>query len=127
MTLVLPKVLKDWVRRWLSGAARGTSPILASFTAGVVVTLVESACTGQVYFPLILSLVQGEGTVGRGVLLLLWYNFLFLVPLLVVLLLVMFGMSAERIAGLARRSVWGTKLALAVVFFALAYWLARQL
>lgn len=122
MALVLPEALKNNIRSRLRGAARGA--LLPVFGAGVVVTVIESACTGQVYFPLILGLVENESTFLRGICLLLWYNVLFLIPLFGVFLLVYFGLPVERIATSARRWAWVFKLALGLVFAALAVWLS---
>ncbi len=92
-------------------------------TAGVIVSLLESACTGQVYFPVIAGLVRDSATRTRGVLVLLWYNFLFILPLLGVFGAAFFGVGSDRIAAFARRRFGLTKVLLAIVFFRMAFWM----
>ncbi len=124
MILVLPDFLKNRIRGHLTRTAHSRNLIAAAFIAGVAVSFLESACTGQVYFPLILKLVQDGTQPARGILLLLWYNILFMLPLIAVFLLTIVGVSSQTIAGFARKHAWLTKFALAAVFFAMAVWLA---
>jgi len=125
MLLVLPEGLRDRIRRRLSATAHGGRLLFSAFLAGLMIAALESACTGQVYFPLLLGLIRDEATRGRGLALLLWYNALFVLPLLFVFLAVLYGITSERIACLARRHAWVTKLLLAIVFLAMAVWLVR--
>lgn len=70
---------------------------LMLFTAliGVFVVLVELPCTGAPYFA-ILGLLA-EGSYASAVPLLLLYNFIFVLPLLVVIVAAYFGMTSERL------------------------------
>ncbi len=127
MLLVLPEKLKNSIRKRLRATAHSSTLFAGAFVSGVVISFLESACTGQVYFPLIAGLVNNEDTRLRGLLLLGWYNLLFVIPLLAVFIAAFVGISSERVASLARGRVWMTKLALAAVFFALAGWLGSTL
>ena len=123
MVLKLPESLRERIQRLLKGAARSRALVAASFGAGVLVSVFESACTGQVYFPVIAGLVRAPGSTARGVGLLLWYNALFVLPLLVILGLSVLGVESAALARAGRRH-WGiAKLLLACVFIAMAAWM----
>lgn len=127
MLLVLPDKLKDRIRKRLRVTAHGGSLILGSFVSGIVISVLEAACTGQTYLPIITGLVSDQMTSGRGYALLLLYNVLFILPLLAVFFAVFGGMTSEQIGNAMRRKVWVTKLGLGLIFLAMAFWLGRML
>lgn len=123
MVLVLPESLKDRIRKRLRVSAHSRSLIVGSFITGIIISFLEAACTGQIYFPLVNILVtSGEGF-AEGMLKLLGYNLAFILPLMVVFVSVFFGASSETVAKAARRRVWLTKLLLALVFLGMGTWL----
>jgi sulfite exporter TauE/SafE len=125
MLLVLPDQLKNRIHKRLRGAAYGGSLIVGAFITGIVISLLEAACTGQTYLPVITGLIGEDAR--RGYTLLALYNVMFIIPLIAVFLLAFFGMTSEQIGNLARKKVWLTKLALAVVFIVMAIWLGGML
>ena len=93
---------------------------LGLFGTGVVVAILELACTGQVYFPAISFMVQSDASwLGIGSLAL--YNLAFISPLLVILGLVLIGLRQEVLRRFFTTNLGFTKLALAVVFALLAF------
>ena len=124
MLLSLPQALKSRIARSMSRAARSASLIVSAIAAGAVVSILESACTGQIYFPLLAGLARTPGRQADALLLLLWYNLLFVLPLLVVVVASAFGLSNERIAAFGRKRLPLTKALLALVFLAMAVWMA---
>jgi len=62
---------------------------------GIFVVLVELPCTGAPYFAILALLAQGSYT--EAVPLLLIYNFVFILPLLAVILIAYFGAASETI------------------------------
>ncbi len=64
-----------------SGAGRG-GIVLGTMGAAFLVSLLELACTGQLYFPTIAYLVQTGSTEGKELLALGLYNVAFILPLL---------------------------------------------
>jgi cytochrome c biogenesis protein CcdA len=127
MLLRLPKRLKGLLRRTLRRSVHAAHLGLGAFLAGVLVSLLESLCTGQVYFPVIAGLVRNTETRTAGLLYLLWYNLLFAAPLGAVFLLAFAGVGSETFASLARRHAALVKFALAGVFLAMAAWLGQGL
>ncbi len=93
MTLQLPDFLKDRIRRVVRGSTKSSRYVLAAFGAGVVISFLELACTGQVYLPTILYMLkQGRSTAFSYLLI---YNLAFILPLVVIFTLAFFGMRSE--------------------------------
>lgn len=114
ITLRLP----DAMIRRLHSLIRGAATVwLSGFGAaglGVLVSLGEFVCTGQVYLPTLVY-IAGEGQAGsRG--LLAAYNLAFILPLALTFILVIAGMSHTRLVELFRRNLAAAKLILAVFF-----------
>ena len=93
------------------------SYVAGALIVGFLVSILEFACTGQVYLPTIIMMIGKEGTRLRAIFYLLFYNLCFIVPLLVVFGFVYFGVSSKGIAKLMETRIGTVKLALAVVFF----------
>ena len=91
----------------------------AAFLAGVAISLLELACTGQVYGPTLLYVMKA-GLSRRGVVAyLLLYNVAFVVPLAVVFGGAYGGLRSERLTGWLRRRAALVKFATAALFTAL--------
>lgn len=85
---------------------------------GAVVSSMELACTGQVYFP-VLTALSGRGFSSQFVLLLFLYNVMFILPLAVITVLAGFGVGAKSLGDWAKNHVFITKVLMAVLFFGL--------
>ena len=60
MTLQLPGLLKDRIRGIIRTGARARNFVIAAFLSGLVISLLELACTGQVYAPIIYQIQKGR-------------------------------------------------------------------
>jgi len=87
----------------------------------------ELACTGQVYLPTISFVVGLPGMRARAVLYLLAYNIMFVVPLLAVLLLTVYGISAARFQDWFVKHAALSKLIMVALFLLLGGLLLVQL
>ncbi|HEX8297092.1 MAG TPA: hypothetical protein VF593_12380, partial [Chthoniobacteraceae bacterium] len=118
MTLQLPGMLKERIRTTIRTGARATRFVAAAFGAGIVISLLELACTGQVYLPTILYMLRaGEsGAVGH----LLIYNVAFVLPLVVVFLLAWSGLRSEALVRFQQRHTAWVKVLTGVLFLLLA-------
>lgn len=117
MTLQLPNFLKKRIHATIREKARSRGLIAGALIAGFTVSILEFACTGQVYLPTITYMAtQKASALGY----LLFYNALFILPLLVVFGVVYFGVSSQTIAKVMERKVGAVKLILALVFFVVA-------
>jgi cytochrome c biogenesis protein CcdA/thiol-disulfide isomerase/thioredoxin len=117
MALQLPAFLKKRIHTTIREKARMKSYVAGALAAGFLVSILEFACTGQVYLPTIIMMVGKEGVRLSAIFYLLLYNLFFIVPLLVVFAFVFFGVSSKGIAKLMEAKVGVVKLALAAVFF----------
>ncbi len=118
MLLQLPDSMKKRIHKTIREKTRTTAIISGAAVAGVLVSIFELACTGQVYLPTITYMTRvGES---RGVFLLLIYNIGFIIPLLGVFGMVFAGISSKKAAGIFQKNIVGVKIILAVVFALMA-------
>ncbi|MFC1694372.1 cytochrome c biogenesis CcdA family protein, partial [Candidatus Latescibacterota bacterium] len=120
MKLQLPAFLKKRIHSTIRDKVRMKSFVAGALAIGFIVSLLELACTGQVYLPTIVFMVGKEGYNLRAMMYLLLYNICFITPLLIVFGVVYFGVSSRAIATLMEARVGMVKLVLATVFFAIA-------
>ena len=114
MTLQLPKAFKKRINVAMAKGVRARWLVVGVFAAGVTVSFFEAACTGQVYLPTIISLAK----IGfwHSMALLAWYNFLFIVPLLLIFALVLWGVTSAQLADFFKNNVSWIRLILGLVF-----------
>ena len=91
LLLVIPESKKGTITRYIHEA---TLP--AAFVLGILVGIFELPCTGGIYLA-ILSMITSKMTFSAGLPLLILYNVAFVVPLLVTLAIVYFGIPPERL------------------------------
>jgi len=119
MLLQLPNSLKLRIHESIRERRRASALAASSFVLGLLVSIFEFACTGQVYLPTLAYLARSQGR-ADAMLLLLLYNACFIAPLLAVFAASYLGVSSKRIATIFQRRMGSTKLLLAAVFLALA-------
>lgn len=117
MSLQLPEFLKKRIHATIRKKARMESMVAGALIAGFMVSILEFACTGQVYLPTITFMFGMEGYKARAVLYLFLYNICFIIPLLIVFGVVYFGVSSKSIARIMEAKIGMVKLVLALVFF----------
>ena len=127
MKLKLPLRLRRWVNRVIREGANVEAIAGVAFVTGVAVSLIELACTGQVYLPTILFVLGVPALRVRAVLYLLLYNALFVAPLVAVFLLAYWGTTSERLAIFVNRRTGAIKLATAGLFLLLGAWMVAML
>lgn len=88
-----------------------------AFLTGGLVAWLELGCTGQIYFPVILSIAGRSPAEGLGLLFL--YNIMFILPLLAVGGAVLSGFSVRRFRGAYMRFLPLAKLFMALFFILL--------
>ena len=90
--------------------------ILGGFGVGIVVTVLESLCTGQVYVPALVMMLKGGHSIWRCTFYLLLYNAVFVLPLLIVLGLTCAGLKTPVLVAWSRRNVVTSKVLLGLLF-----------
>ncbi|MFN7170357.1 MAG: hypothetical protein ACK4NT_03845 [Candidatus Omnitrophota bacterium] len=93
--------------------------ILISLIIGFVVSLLESVCTGQVYLPTITFITRVQELRLKAIFYLLLYNLMFVVPLLLIFILVLYGLTSEHFAKFAQKHLAKVKLLTAIFFLSL--------
>jgi len=125
MLLQLPAFLKKKVTAAIGSGLRGKKNSRAwelcaiSFSLGFAVSLLEAACTGQVYLPTIMAILKMPELKMRAFFYLVLYNLMFIVPLVLVFLLALLGVSSQQFSDFLKRKLGALKLAMAGLFLVL--------
>jgi len=117
--LKLPEALGDMNRRVIRALTGRRAFLAAAALTGVAVSLLELACTGQIYLPT-LAYINRTAASGRSLFLLLAYNLAFVAPLLAVFVVFFFGATHARIVSWYRGKLFAVRLGTAFFFFAMA-------
>lgn len=120
ITLQLPARIRNTIHRLLRQGIGEKAQITGSFAIGILVTGLESVCTGQMYVPTLALIVKSGSRSAEALLLLLLYNAIFVLPLVLVLALTWRGLQLKRVIDWSARNVFVSKLLLGSLFFALA-------
>jgi cytochrome c biogenesis protein CcdA len=98
-----------------------TSP-LGAFFAGFVITLFELPCTGGPYFFVIGLLAQSE-SITSIIPTLLFYNLVFVLPLILIVFAVYFGVSSvEKAEAWKEKNIRVLHLIAGIIMLALGLW-----
>lgn len=119
MSLQLPGFLKDRIRSVTRTGVRHRRFVAAAFVSGIVISVLELACTGQVYLPTIVFAMKSG--YGKATWFLLIYNLAFVIPLIVVFILAWRGMGSEKLVEFQRRRTALVKTALGCLFLVLFF------
>ncbi len=125
VTLQLPGSVKAKIHAVMRRGLAYRYLLPGAFVIGVLVTALESVCTGQVYVPTLVLMTQTVG-VGREFWLLLLYNVMFILPLLAVFWLAYRGTKVSWFIEASMRNVVFAKCAMGVFFvlmMGLIFWL----
>ncbi|MBU1911951.1 MAG: metallophosphoesterase [Candidatus Omnitrophica bacterium] len=91
-----------------------------AFTSGFAVSILESICTGQVYLPTIAYVLRMPDKHISALSYLLIYNVAFIVPLVIVFMLGLFGATSGAFSKFMQKHFGFVKLSTAALFFVLA-------
>lgn len=100
---------------------------VAALAVGFCVSLVEAVCTGQVYLPTVVLIMQDPNFRFKALLYLLLYNLMFIVPLVAVFGLSVAGYESKVFNDLLKKHLGLTKLLLCVVFLGLFVLLLKNI
>ena len=92
---------------------------LAALAVGFCVSLVEAVCTGQVYLPTVVLIMQDPQFRLKAFIYLVLYNVMFVMPLVAVFVLAVAGYESQTFGRLLKKHLGLTKLLLCVVFLSL--------
>lgn len=132
MLLQLPYALKVRIHKIMGFFLRDKQKstlrlVLAALAVGFCVSLVEAVCTGQVYVPTCVLIMQEPCFRARAVLYLVLYNLMFIIPLVAVFVLALLGYESKGFNDFFKKHLGVAKLLLCVVFLALFVLLVRNI
>jgi cytochrome c biogenesis protein CcdA len=125
--LQLPSVLKKRIHETIRTHSRMHGYVAAAFGAGIMVSVFELACTGQMYLPTIIFMTSVPAMRPSAIAYLILYNALFVVPLIAVFGVTYFGVSSRRLTAVFQANAGPVKLFTAALFGVLGMWLAYLL
>jgi hypothetical protein len=121
--LTLPLSLRKRINALIRRSSKARNFVIAAFVTGIFVSVIELACTGQVYLPTIMFVLGVPELRAQGALYLFLYNLMFIVPLVVVFVLVYFGTTSKDLGSFLQRRAASVKLGMALLFTVLTGWL----
>lgn len=123
IALQLPSWLKQRIHQTIRTRSRMSGYVAAAFVAGVLVSVFELACTGQVYLPTIVFMTGVAEARTSAIAYLILYNLMFIVPLVAIFGVTYFGTSSQQLTKIFQDNAASIKLGTAALFGALGIWL----
>jgi len=129
MTLQVPNSLKKRIHRIIrtregeleaGKEVKSTRFLFAAMVIGLIVTLLQSTCTSQIYLPTILFVTNIPSIRGSAIFYLILYNILYILPLVAIFVIVYWGTTSEQLSFFLQRRTSTIKLLTALFFFVLA-------
>ncbi len=117
--LKLPDNIRLRINRLISTKMRFGHMVFGSIVLGISVSLLESVCTGQVYLPTIVYILQSKKMFAQSLSYLLLYNLMFIAPLLIVFGVTYAGVNSQKISATFTRNIGLMKVLLALLFLIL--------
>ena len=91
--------------------------IISALITGFLVSLLEAVCTGQAYLPTISFILKTSPLKLQAMGYLLLFNVMFVVPLLIIFIFAVFGVTSERFSKIFKKYLLVIKVLTAVLFF----------
>ncbi len=139
LLLQLPKPIKNKIHAVIGNSYRKTKEnkevieqkgilklAIGTFVTGFLVSILEAVCTGQVYVPTIAFVLKSSPDKILAILYLVIYNLCFIIPLIIVFLLSLIGVTSGKFSEFLKKNMLITKLAMAILFFSLAIYIIRS-
>jgi len=118
--LQLPSFLKNMIHSAIRKNVKLSNYILMAAVTGFIVSLLELACTGQIYLPTIMFISTIPDLKVNALFYLLFYNLMFVVPLVLVFSFTYWGTTSAQWAALTQKNFGKIKMAMTLLFFGLA-------
>jgi cytochrome c biogenesis protein CcdA/glutaredoxin len=127
MMLKLPEPMRKRINATIRQGRKSRNYIFGAFGAGILISFLELACTGQVYLPTIIFVSSIPELRLQAFFYLLLYNLLFILPLVVIFVLVYFGTTSKDLTRFLQEKAAAVKFAMSIVFVLLGGWLIFSL
>ena len=96
---------------------------LSALIVGFLVSILEAVCTGQVYLPTITFVLKASHLKLQALGYLILYNIMFIVPLFIIFLFALMGVTSEQFSKVLKRHLSAIKIVMAILFFGLGIFL----
>jgi len=120
LILQLPESLKTRIYNTITKYGKLKYLIPIGLILGILVSVFEFFCTGQIYFPTIMYIVGVPELRFKGIVLLILYCSAFVLPLIGVFGIVLFGAKSETLERIWRQHISTVKFAMGVLFLVLS-------
>lgn len=120
ITIKLPRRIKLIMNSMMRLFSTTRHALFTAFFIGVLVTLLETVCTGQVYVPTLVLIIKSGASPFLGLIYLLLYNLMFILPLVVVFGLILYGIKVQHLIDWSRQQVVKSKVIMGCLFIILA-------
>jgi len=96
---------------------------VSALVTGFLVSILEAVCTGQTYLPTISFILKTTHLKLQAFVYLLLYNLMFIVPLLMIFLFALLGVTSEQFSSFLKKHMLTIKVLMAILFFGLGIFL----
>lgn len=127
MALSLPEPLRKRINAVIRKGRGQQAYVIGAFVTGLLISLLELACTGQVYLPTIIFVSSMPELRPRAIFYLVLYNMLFILPLVIVFILAYYGTTSKDLTAFLKKHLGAVKLGFGVLFLALGAWLITSI
>ncbi|MBM3255244.1 MAG: DUF1573 domain-containing protein [Candidatus Omnitrophica bacterium] len=132
LTLQLPESLKNRIHAIIglhyrksklgdseSGKRSAIGLLVSALITGFLVSIIEAVCTGQVYLPTLVFILKTTPLKLRAAGYILLYNIMFILPLFIIFLFALWGVTSEQFAKVMKKHLAAIKIIMAILFFGL--------
>ena len=123
MILQLPLFLKREIHKTIRRGSKVSFYFTSAFLIGLVISILELACTGQIYLPTIVYVSTIPNLKFRAYLYLILYNLMFILPLIIIFILYYVGATSKKIEYAIKGNVYKVKLITGLFFLILSTFL----
>ncbi len=117
INVVIGSGLRDKKQRGFLGLAA------VAFGVGFLVSLLEAACTGQIYLPTIVFILKNADLKFKSLAYLFIYNLMFVLPLIIIFSLSLSGVSSVKFNTFLKQNAGRIKVIMVLVFFVLGFFI----
>ena len=97
--------------------------VISALITGFLVSILEAVCTGQTYLPTIAFIMKTTELKAAALKFLLVYNVMFILPLFVIFLAALFGVTSKQFSDFLKEHMGVIKALMALLFFGLGIFL----
>lgn len=97
--------------------------VISALISGFLVSVLEAVCTGQTYLPTIVFVLKATQLKLQALAYLLLYNLMFIVPLLVIFIFALSGVTSGEFSNFLKRRMLLIKMLMVILFFGMGIFL----